>query len=43
MCVKYRVWVWSKDKRKWEAKEQWRGRDEDVGGCLRQQVADALW
>jgi len=44
VCVKYRVWVHSKDKRRWEAKERWRRRrDEDVGGCIRQQVADALW
>jgi hypothetical protein len=42
--VRYRVWVHSKDRRKWEAKERWRRRrDEEVGGCLRQQVADALW
>ena len=45
VCVRYRVWVHSKDRRRWEAKERWRRRrsDEDVGGCLRQQVADALW
>jgi len=44
VCVRYRVWVHSKDRRRWEAKERWRKRrDEDVGGCLRQQVADALW
>jgi hypothetical protein len=44
VCVKYRVWVHSKDRRKWEAKERWRRRrDEEVGGCLRQQVAEALW
>ena len=45
VCIKYRVWVHSKDRRRWEAKERWRRRrsDEDVGGCLRQQVADALW
>jgi len=45
VCVKYRVWVYSRDRRRWEAKEKWRRRrsDEDVGGCLRQQVADALW
>ena len=43
VCIKYRVWVYSKDKRRWEAKERWRRRDEEVGGCLRQQVADALW
>jgi hypothetical protein len=44
VCVKYRVWVYSKDGRRWEAKERWRKRgDEDSGGCLRQQVADALW
>jgi hypothetical protein len=44
VCVRYRVWVHSKDRRKWEARERWRRRrDEDVGGCIRQQVADALW
>jgi hypothetical protein len=43
VCVRYRVWVYSRDRRTWEAKEKWRRRDEDVGGCLRQQVADALW
>ncbi len=45
VCVRYRVWVHSRDRRRWEAKEKWRRRrsDEDVGGCLRQQVADALW
>jgi hypothetical protein len=44
VCVKYRVWVFSRDRRRWEAKERWRRRrDEDVGGCIRRQVADALW
>jgi hypothetical protein len=44
VCVRYRVWVYSRDRRRWEAKERWRRRrDEEVGGCLRQQVADALW
>jgi len=44
VCIKYRVWVWSKDKRRWEVKERWRRRrDEDAGGCIKQQVADALW
>jgi hypothetical protein len=43
VCVRYRVWVHSRDRRRWEAKEKWRRRDEEVGGCLRQQVADALW
>jgi len=44
VCIKYRVWVWSKDKRRWEAKERWRRRrGEEAGGCIRQQVADALW
>jgi hypothetical protein len=45
VCIKYHVWVYSRDKRRWEAKEKWRRRrdDEDVGGCIRQQVADALW
>jgi len=44
VCVKYRVWVHSRDRRTWEAKERWRSRrDEEAGGCIRQQVADALW
>jgi hypothetical protein len=44
VCVRYRVWVHSRDRRRWEAGERWRRRrDEDVGGCIRQQVADALW
>jgi hypothetical protein len=44
VCVRYRVWVHSRDKRRWEAKERWRRRrDEEAGGCIRQQVADALW
>jgi hypothetical protein len=44
VCIKYRVWVHSRDRRRWEAKERWRRRrDEDAGGCIRQQVADALW
>jgi hypothetical protein len=42
VCIKYRVFVWSKDRRRWEAKERWRRRSEKAGGCLRQQVADAL-
>jgi hypothetical protein len=44
VCIKYRVWVHSRDRRTWGAKEKWRRRrDEDAGGCIRQQVADALW
>ena len=44
VCLRYRVWVHSRDRRRWEAKEQWRRRrDEEAGGCIRQQVADALW
>jgi hypothetical protein len=44
VCVKYHVWVYSRDRRRWEAKERWRRRrDEDVGGCIKHQVADALW
>jgi hypothetical protein len=43
VCVRYRVWVFSRDRRRWEAKERWRRRDEEAGGCIRQQVADALW
>jgi hypothetical protein len=42
--VRYRVWVHSRNRRRWEAKEKWRRRrDEEAGGCIRQQVADALW
>jgi hypothetical protein len=38
------VWVHSNDRRKWEARERWRRRrDEEAGGCIRQQVADVLW
>jgi len=44
VCIKYRVWVHSRDRRKWGAKERWRRRrDEEAGSCIRQQVADALW
>jgi hypothetical protein len=44
VCVRYRVWVHSRDRRRWEAKEKWRRRrDEEAGGRIRQQVADALW
>ena len=43
ICVRYCVWVYSKDKRRWEAGERWRRRSEEAGRCLRQQVADALW
>ncbi len=44
VCVKYRVWVHSRDRRRWEAKERWRRRrDEEADGCIKQQVADALW
>ena len=44
VCVRYKVWVHSKDRRTWGAKEKWRRkRDEEAGGCVRQQVADAPW
>jgi hypothetical protein len=43
VCVRYRAWVHSRDRRTWEVKEKWRRRDEEAGGCIRQQVADALW
>jgi hypothetical protein len=43
VCIKYRVWVYLRDKRRWEAKERWRRRGEEAGGCIKQQVADALW
>jgi hypothetical protein len=44
VCVRYRVWVHSRDRRTWRTKEKWRRRrDEETGGCIKQQVADALW
>jgi hypothetical protein len=45
ICLRYRAWVRSRDRRRWEVKERWRRRrgDEDANGCIRQQVADALW
>jgi hypothetical protein len=43
VCVRYRVWVHSRDRRTWGARERRRRRDEEAGGCIRQQVADALW
>jgi hypothetical protein len=43
VCIKYRVLVYSRDKRRWKAKEKWRRRGEEAGGCIKQQVADALW
>ncbi len=42
VCVRYRVWVFSRDRRRWEAKERWRRQDEEAGGCIKQQVADVL-
>jgi len=43
VCIKYRVWVHSRNRRGWEVGEKWRRRGEETGGCIRQQVADALW
>jgi hypothetical protein len=44
ICLRYRVWVHLRDRRTWEAKEKWRRRrGEEAGGCIKQQVADALW
>jgi hypothetical protein len=35
LCVRYRVWVFSRDRRRWEAKEKWRRRrDETRVGVL---------
>jgi hypothetical protein len=44
VCIKYRVWVFSRDRRRWEVWEMWRKKkwDKEVG-CLRQNVVDALW
>ncbi|MFZ8840396.1 MAG: hypothetical protein ACO2PM_16080 [Pyrobaculum sp.] len=42
--MRYRAWVHSRDRRRWEVGERWRRRrDEEAGGCIIQQVADALW
>jgi len=41
ICIKYRVFMRSKNGVDWEAKP--RRRESDLGGCLRQPVADALW
>jgi len=43
ICIRYGVWVFSWDGERWSAKGRRRRRAEEVGGCLRQQVADALW
>ena len=44
ICIRYRVWVFSWDGERWSAKERWRRRRvEETSGCLRQQLADALW
>jgi hypothetical protein len=43
VCVRYRVRVWSRDRRRWEARERWEMQKVEIGGCLRQAVADALW
>jgi hypothetical protein len=42
ICVRYRVWVTSKDMRKWEAVKVRQRDDDEMGGCLKQQVADAV-
>jgi hypothetical protein len=39
----YHVWVHSRFRRWWAVGERWRRRSEEAGGCIRQQVADALW
>jgi hypothetical protein len=40
VCLPYRVWVNSRDKRRWEVKEKWRrGRDENMGECVKQQAS----
>jgi len=40
VCLRYRAWVNSRDKRRWEVKEKWRrGRDENMGGCVKQQAS----
>ncbi len=43
ICIKYCVWVHSRDRRRWEVKERWRRRDKEAGGCIKQQAADDLW
>jgi hypothetical protein len=43
ICVRYRVWVHSKDRRTWGVGERRRRRRDEEVGCLKQNVADALW
>ena len=40
VCLWYRVWVNSRDKRRWEEKDKCRRRrDENVGGCVKPQAS----
>ena len=43
VCVRYRVRVRSRDGKTWRVKEFGQVNAADWGGCIRQQVADALW
>ena len=43
VCVRYRVRVRSRDGRTWKVREFERVNAADWGGCVRQQVAEALW
>jgi hypothetical protein len=42
ICIKYRVAVRSRNGSEWDAVKP-RRRESDLGGCIRQPVADALW
>jgi hypothetical protein len=42
VCVRYRVWVYSRDRKNWSTEDR-RMSAPDYGGCISQAVADALW
>ncbi len=43
VCIKYRVRVFSRDRKSWTAEEDRLVRAAVLGGCIPQAVADALW
>ncbi len=43
ICIKYRVRVFSRDRKNWTTEEDRRVRATVLGGCIPQAVADALW
>jgi len=43
VCVKYRVRVFSRDRKNWGAEDRQAGMPYYDGGCIPQAVADAIW